>query len=328
MTVDLDAARAAVARVREALDSEEGPFSWLTISGGEVAATSRGLSAAAPFLWLGEATVAGREFERVLSAMPGDSARFVEGEDVLTISSGKTVAEVRMATKVVAAIPAVDDSEAMPIDAATLARFEVLSNFISEDPLPTWMNALIVQHGRASACGPGASVYAYASIPDFGADALIPKRTLMAALGTKLPPDRIALTANRATFFWPDGAWLSSGVVDGKVPGTIDRLAEKAATSASPPEITAEWREAFDRVASFAKDEVEFFAEKMVGRDGVATLEDAVESEVPDGRASSKWHLALARLVVANATAWDLTAYPAPSAFVGPVVRGLVTGRN
>lgn len=49
MTMDLGKALAAIARVKFALDAEEGPFSWVTLSAGSIAASSRNLSAAAPF---------------------------------------------------------------------------------------------------------------------------------------------------------------------------------------------------------------------------------------------------------------------------------------
>jgi len=327
--MELSRALAAIARVKAALDREDsGPFSWLVLSGGRIAANSRAMTASAPFPWLGDAIVAGSEFEAVLSRMPSDPEFDVEG-DVLRIRAGRFKGEVRLAKFVETFVPATpSDADAHPLDAATLSRFEVLSGFVSEDPQPAWMNALIIQHGRASACGPQAAIYAYASIPDFGADALIPKRALMAVLGAATPPNRISLSANRASFFWEDGAWLASSLVDGKVPGTIDRLAEKVATSPTPPEITEEWRGAFIRVAGFADGEIAIRADKIVGVNGAATVEEEVESAVPEGRDASKWHVALADLVVANATAWDLSAYPAPSAFVGPVVRGLVTGRS
>ena len=324
--MDLGKALAAIARVKSALDAEEGPFSRVTLSAGRIAASSRNLSAAAPFPWDGDAVVAGREFEDVLSRMPSDPS-FEVTPTALIIRAGRFRGEVKLEA---AAAPVVepDDADSLPLDAATLARFEVLSAFVSDDPQPAWMNALIVQRGRASACGPSAVVYAYASIPDFGSDALIPKRALCAVLASKVAPGRIRLTPNSAAFFWDDGAWLASSLVDGKVPGTIDRLAEKAATAPTPPEMTPEWREAFVRVAGFARDEIIFRADRIVGSSGVATVDEEAESEVPPGREESKWHKSVADLVVANATAWDLTAYPAPSVFVGPVVRGLVTGRS
>lgn len=328
MTVDLARAKAAIERVKSALDSEEGPFSWLTLSGGRVAAASRYLAAASPFPWFGDAVVAGREFEEVLSRMPADFELELDG-DRLRFRAGRTRADVRLA-KVgdVLVPPAPDDADASPLDSGTLARFEVLSAFVSDDPNPPWMNSLVIQRGRAAAVGPQAVVFAYASIPDFGTDALIPKRALCAAIGAKTPPNRVAFTPTTASFFWGDGSWLSSSLIDGKVPGAIDRLAEKAAASATPPPIDADWREAFVRVAGFAVDEVEFRADKMIGRNGVATVEELVESAVPDGRDSSKWHKSVIDLVVANAEAIDLAAYPAPASFVGPVVRGLITGRS
>jgi len=337
--MDLSRAVAAIARVKSALDKEDGgAFSWLSISGGTIAATSRFASAAAPFPWGGDVVVAGAEFEAVLGRMPSDPEMRIE-RGVLRIVAGSFEAKVRLATESPPVLPAApDDEDAHTLDSATLARFAVLSNFISDDPVPAWMNSLIIQRGRASAVGPSAVVYAYAAIPDFGTDALIPKRALAAVLAAKEPPDRIALSANRAAFFWPDGSWLASQLVDGKVPGTIDRLAEKAATSANPPEISPEWREAFVRVAGFAEDEVAFYTDRIVGARGkiignggeerIAIVEELVESVVPEGREYSKWHKAIADLVVANAEGWDLSAYPAPAAFVGPVVRGLVTGRN
>lgn len=327
--MDLSRALAAIARVKAALDREDsGPFSSIVLSAGKIAASSRGMTAAAPFPWSGEVVVPGAEFEDVLSRMPSDPTLEVDG-DRLIIRAGRFRGEIKLAREAGLSIPAApDDADASPLDAATLARFEVLSNFISEDPLPAWMNSLIVQRGRASATGPNAVVYAYASIPDFGADALIPKRALTAVLGSKEPPDRIALSPTRATFYWSDGAWLSSSLVDGKVPGAIDRLAEKAAATATPPEITADWRAAFVRVAGFAEDEIVFYADRIVAGKGIGIVEEEVESAVPDGRESSKWHKSIADLVVSNATAWDLSAYPAPAVFVGTVVRGLVTGRN
>lgn len=321
-------ALAAIARVRAALDGEEGPFSWLVLGGGTIAASSRYMTAAAPFPWDGAAVVPGREFEEVLSRAPSDATFALDGAK-LVIRSGRFRAEVRLPkAEGVLVPPAPEGVESLPIDAATLARFEVLSAFISDDPNPPWMNALILQRGRASACGPNAVVYAYASIPDFGSDALIPKRALCAVLTAKEPPSRVLLEATRATFFWADGAWLASSLVDGKVPGAIDRLAEKAAVAATPPEITAEWREAFVRVAGFAADEVAVYADRIVASKGEATVEDAAESEVPAGRDASKWHKPVLDLVVANASGIDFAAYPAPAAFVGPVVRGLVTGRS
>jgi hypothetical protein len=331
LAVDLAKASAAIGRVKSALDAEDGPFSWLTISGGVVAAASRTMSASAPFPWDGEVVVSGKEFEDVLARMPSDPTFSVDG-DRLVMRAGRTRGEVRLAKVTDVLVPeAPDSAESHSIDAATLARFEVLSAFVSDDPQPAWMNSLIVQRGRASACGPQAVVYAYAMIPDFGIDALIPKRALLAVLAAKTPPSRILLTANSAAFFWADGAWLSSSVVDGKVPGAIDRLAEKAATASTPPEITPEWREAFVRVAGFAEDEVAFYADRIVGKKGtekIATVEEGVESAVPAGYEASKWHKSVIDLVVANAEAVDLAAYPAPACFVGPVVRGLVTGRS
>jgi hypothetical protein len=327
---DLAAAKKGIARVKGALDaSGGGPLACYLFRGGSVTASSGGMTASAPFPWSGEALVPGKEFEAVLDRMPGDPT-FAAADGVLTVRAKRFRGSVALDP----ALAILDHSRPDPAGAVAvtsdfLARLRAISHFINDEPQPAWTNALIVQRGRASAVGPSAATYAMTPIPDLGVDqALIPKRALALAIDGPDAPSLIALDESSATFWWPDGGWAKASLIAGNVPAVIDKLAEQAVAGATAPEITPEWREAFGRVASYAKGDVRFFADRIVAREGNAEVEDGATTPVPEGKDHSTWSVVVARVVVERATRWDPSRWPAAAPFSGELIRGLAIGRQ
>jgi hypothetical protein len=322
--VNLEQARAAVARLDSILDADDGPFSCHFARDGAISARGRGMTAACPFPWLGTALVAGAELKRVLSRLGSDPA--VEQDDKgLTFRCGKLRASVDTLPASEGVFPEEPlDEGSVELDASFISRLNAILPFISDEPSPPWVNCLLVARGRASAVGSGATVFATTAIPDLGADILIPKRALSIALASDPEPISISANANRTTFRWADGSWLSCQNVAGKVPETVAQLVARSAAGATAPELSEAWKEAFARVAGFADGRITLTATTIKAARGKAEIEDEAENVLPKGKDSAAFDAALARLVAAEADRWDTSLHPAP--WSGELLRGLIGG--
>lgn len=324
---DLASIKDAIARVKGALDRKgEGAAGAYLLKDGTLSAASSGLSASVPFPWDGDAIVPGAEFEAIVDVLHVDPKFSIEGEKLM-ITAGRFKSRVKLlppdsATAATSVAPPSDG--ATPLTQDDLDRFRALEPFVSDEPFPPWMNALILQQGRASAIGPKGASFAMAPVTDFGTTALLPKRALSIVLAASPAPTSLKLTDGAAIFYWDDGSWMRAGLVTGKIPGAVDGLAELALAGASAPEIDPDWRAAFDRVSALAKDSVMILPDKIIGESGASTIEEF--ADMPGAVENMRWSSVLVRIVMKAADRWDLTKEKAP--FSGPFVKGIATGKR
>lgn len=327
--IPLEAARAAIASVRSALDrKKEGPAAHYLIRGGRIMAQSGGLTASAPFPWDGEAFVSGAEFEAIIERCPGEFSIMSQNDGCsVVLRHGRFNGKIKTLPVAGAWSVIESENEGTFIDDVFMAKLRAMEPFVTDDETSPW-NALIVKECRAYAVGSSggvaAGIFATAEIPDFGASALIPKRALSIII-KGAPPSMLAIDETTATFRWPDGSWLRTQLVASEIPKAVDKLAEAARAGAQSPEITPEWREAFNRVAGFAEGRIRIYADRIMAAKGVGEIDDAATSVVPEGKDYSEWARDGAVLVANVADRWDLSQ-PQSAAFAGPLLCGLISG--
>lgn len=316
---------AAVERVKGALDrAGDGAFSCYLIKDGMIHATSGGVLAAAPFPWEGSAYVAGADFERVVAKAPA-KFNMIEGDGHVALTSGRFRAAVKTIRDGWLADPP-SDVDAVELDGAALRLLEAFEPFIcSERGAPGWTRCLVLRGKQWLAVGTQAVVFAAAEGLDFGVSALIPLEAITLVNKAKVAPLLMKVTGNSAAWWWADGGYVRTQLVEGTIPRTVDKLCRDALAGKDAPEITADWRSAFDRVASFAEDRIKVFADRIVGTAGEAEIEDGADTVMPEKTEHTLWSVKSIRLVVDAAHRLDLSKAPEAATWSGDVLSGLLS---
>lgn len=219
-----------------------------------------------------------------------------------------------------------------------LPSLEQLRPFISDNAAKAWAlcvladnNSLYATNNIAVAAALEIDLHGMrrALIPNWAIDFLMHRRDGL--IEWSYQEDLTA--TNSMTFYWDNGAWMRTQLMDDQFPTSIDDVIGRAPYC--DLEITPEWKAAYAYVAGLAESHVEFHAERIVGRDGPLneskmTATADVATPVPDNKELlySAWDPRFLEPVMKVATHFDPRPYPAPCPFRGPDVIGVVMGRR
>jgi hypothetical protein len=120
---------------------------------------------------------------------------------------------------------------------------------------------------------------------------------------------------------------MRSQLIVGEFPEKAAALARSAWDENPTQEITQEFREAFEQVASLAEDTIEIYADRIQSKFGKAEIRGDATCEVPEG-GKSIWGASFLAPALAAATHWSPNLWPKPAPFKGEVVAGYIVGRK
>jgi hypothetical protein len=141
-------------------------------------------------------------------------------------------------------------------------------------------------------------------------------------------PERMCIVGGAAWFAWPGGAWVRCQLLSVPWPDIFDRVVDAAGTECPVP-IDDAWRAEVAYVASLGDGTVDVSPDGLHGRTEHAMHDVEFATGVSRG---TRWSTdALKPMFACGATAWnpdatDAEGDPAPAAFVGPGIRGVVVG--
>jgi DNA polymerase III sliding clamp (beta) subunit (PCNA family) len=149
----------------------------------------------------------------------------------------------------------------------------------------------------------------------------IPRFAIKELLRIGIEPNRVQITQMSASFFFPEGQWLRTQVIDAEWPDVAAMFERLPQTRALPP---LQLWDALEKLERFVDDKQRvFFIDGAVAssRDVDATI-----IEVAGLAPGPIFNLPMLRSLAGIAMSIDFSQYPAPVPFFGNNVRGVVVG--
>lgn len=321
--------REAISKVKDAVASKD-VVPYMThylVKDNMIHATNGRVTAAAPFPDDRVYLVPARAFEKTLERMPSDDIKIVlDDQQNLKISCGRYRAKL-LTLKQQVIIPGPEGQEAMcPPDFAE--RLRAVRHFLSDNATQPFAlcvlitgNAMYATNNISVAVSDGVGLpEMYCMLPVWAVDFVLKRDT---------SPSHVQWTDSSISFRWDDGSWMRSQLFCEKFPPSLPTIVEDIARPEW--EIPSDWRDLFRDVCSMSENadgpsEVHIYPDKLVGGHLVGDMSVEIETPVPEGTPFTRWNPKFLLPVVENATHLDLTIWPKPCPFHGPLVRGVVLG--
>lgn len=298
------------------------------VAEGEIWATDGRITAGTPCDIDGAYLVPGSEFEKVLSRMT-EEMEIQQGDSSITLKSGRFRGTIATLPLDLWGWPGCPDVRWEPMDTETLDIIDALRPFMSDNATRPWAAAIGLQGGWAFATNNVAVAGVAlpsppakpASLPLWAVDFVLPRRAGIE--GWFVGDDYVG-------FLWEDGSWMRSQVYTVQFPDLLFELVEHSASEECAEVITAEWFDAYNRVADFVEHDgpIRMGDVEMVAGYKNATIAEEMPTAVPSGRDATLWTAKYLTPVLDHATEWDPTRYPEPCPWRGPLLHGYVLGRN
>lgn len=317
--------REAVNRVKTVLAAREvAPYlTHYLVKDGMLWASDGRAVAATPVDQDGHFLVPGAELGAVLDRMPEDYKVTLE-PGALKVRGGRRHGTLPIIAEPEVAYPEPDQGLWTEYTPALHAALWIIRPFISDNAIHDWTLCACLAPDRVTATNN--IVVAQAECPGLNAQGLIPFWVIDFVHGQHSAPVSWYITDNHVAFKWADGTWFRSQLVNGIFNETALELVD--AVEAPAWEIPEEWRQAYEYVSSLSEDAVVIEAGRLVGGRGKAAVEhETPDTPVPDG-GSSSWNPKFLTKVIEAATHWDPGAWPKPTPWTGPGIKGLIVGRN
>ena len=328
--------------MREALDKVSGAVATKTIvpalthylvRDGLIHASNGHITAAAPFPCADTFAVVARNFEDVLRRLPDPVKLTLDDPKWIQLTARRCRGRVaRNATIEGGFLGPTGEEIAAP--ANLVDKMRVMRPFISDNASQPFATCLCLNGSHMYATNNVALVVTddaglpdkfYAMVNCFAVDYILSRKEKL----THLQHD-----AGSISFFWSDGSWMRSQLLDIKFPA-IEAIVD---TAADPDfELTDEWKAAFDTAAAVAESCVRIYADRIVGGSGAiadspntnnAEVEVECTSPVPEDRDHTAWHPKFLAPVIAAANYWKPEVFPKPAPFAGDEVYGVILGRT
>jgi hypothetical protein len=315
----------AIKKVRNALSTKDlvAHLAHYLVRNGRIWASDGRVWASAPCpdvedLWF---LVRGDEFEKVLDRMPGKVKLTVE-EDGLRLSSGRFRGVIKTLPADVFDLPDVE-SKMIKVPAGFVDTLRALRPFVSDDATRLWATTISFDGKRAVATSNVVLAQAPCKAKLAG---LLPVEAVDFILGRSEELTHLAQGSGRMSFRWDDDSWMQTLLINDKMPPAVDTVLADMATPSN--EITSEWREAYDRVASLSLEAVRFYPDKITGGGAFSEVEDEAETAMPDEAEYTVWDPRFLNPVVAVADTIDFQLWPKPCPWSGGGMNGVVIGRS
>lgn len=265
----------------------------------------------------GPALVPGKEFERLLKAMRPDRS-----VTITRLEAGVQFAQGRFK----ALVPTVDPSSWPYIDhgapshpalpEAFLDGLRRLRPFISDNATWPWATCVQLESDGLLATNNIVIARAICSLPMVTAPRLLPAWGVDFLLSHAEGLSGGWFTDDAAYFEWSNGGQMRTQLISGAFPARAKTMCQPAVEL--PVELTAEWREAYQRVALVANGgPITCHADRLeTGHGGdVLHCEDGAETPVPPTVGSSRWSERHLTPVLEQADWWTPQTWPNPAAW-------------
>lgn len=331
----------ATSRVKKALSSRDyiAGFTHLHLRNGRVYASDGALTASAPIDESLEHVVPAEEFDKACQIF-SSAAKYEWSTETLVIKEGRRRMTIRLLPPdQVSLTEPVEDSQLLPPDFKQ--RIKSIRPFISDDASRPWALTAWIKLNRDGktvllATNNITVVEVYLeglSAIDPKIDVQIPNIALDFLLERSEDVRRIGVAENKVTFWLEDKSQLTCQLFATKMQEQVHNILDTPDETGVPPEewfqLMPEWREAYKTITQLSPEEIVLGPELMSAGKKQATLEIAVTTQAPRDttKAASYWNPKFLTPVVEAASFIDFGAYPKPSRFYGPCIRGLIVGK-
>lgn len=335
--MNLESLKRSVQFVKKALGSANGNtevYTHYRIGGGQICASDGNIVATAPIELDAELLVPSQPFEAALGRLPSDPKVKIEDGKVM-FRAGK------MSCQVLTLDPSTYRLDHVGLLTRTIdldERFhyllKTLSSFVEGGHETNWMSGFAIADGLLMTTNRGFALLVADYPAVEGLTAVIPRRAVEFLSG-KVAPVRMEVYSNGTSpdlpcalrFHYQDGFMFRTNLVAGAFPA--DKLKSLFGLIEKPDfELTADWKAAYERVASLSTEEVIIYRDKICGDFGKVHAEEEIESPVPDRLEKSVWNPKVLSQIVKHAKWWSPAGYPRASFCCEDGIRGLVMGKT
>ena len=316
--------------LKEAISTKGmGALDHYQISTDEIRAADGFITAGHPWEWpLGRDRiwVPRDELEKIINRMPQEPRLELNGEE-LVIKCGRFRGRVQILPNSNVDYSSLETEDWRPIPMHLLPMLAALRPFISANAVQQWAMSVALENGWAYATNnivlAGGKCAGLDSI-----NLLLPAWAIDFILKRSENLTHWTWNENHFGFRWRNGAWLKSLALIGQFPEKGADMIRRSARETPTQEITAEFREAVERIAELATDTLAVYADRIESRFGKATVEDGVVSEIPPNSEYSLWGASYLLPALRVATAWSPAMWPNATPWKGPLLSGYVAARR
>lgn len=285
-----------------------------------VFASDYSLQAGAPIESSINFNVPAAEFETALVRIKNITGLEYDGQKI-TVKGGRLRASIQCIEGEPPAL-LVPNETMLPLPAGFMPAVQVAANFVGETG---WSSGIQFFGSKVLAFSNTAGV-------EITVEGLNVEHTCMTPacaaflLAQQNPPQEFLAARDRFVFRWGDGRWLrSQPFAELASVEMLGRILTDAG-SVAPVIITSDFKQAVEDVAALSNGLIKIVPAQITGGVGAtqATVDLPIEG-LPDGFVSH-WKADVLAKMLTCATAWNPAAYPKPSLFTGPNLRGVVLG--
>jgi len=313
--------------IKNALASKEvvASMTYFLVKDGFIHAHNGRMTAACPIDEEGEFLVSGAEVEEVLNRLPGEAVIIV-GEEEITLKHGRFRGKVKTLDTNLWGFP-LPDKNWGKLPADLMSCVKVLRPFISDNATKPWALCICIRNGVAYAtnnicCGRKTVSFSHKEdimIPIWACDFLLDKDE---------PPTEWLVKNNYIAFRWADGAFMRAMLVNDAYPDSIEKIivqAKEASGEAEVCEITTEWLQAFETVASSSDGSLLINAEQIIATRTKMDMEADIATPVTE---DTYWDPRFIGAALRVASHFYPASWPKPCYFYGEYIDGVIMGRN
>ena len=278
-----------------------------------------GLVAGASFDCSVSFAISANETDAILSRIKSVTDLIVDGY-VLKIHGGRLKASVQLSTDEPPIVPAIPEKLAT-VPAGFIESLKVASKFIGD---VRWSAGVRLYQNRITAASKAVAI----DITLEGLDSPIPVMLTKAAvlfLISQPAPLQYAVNANTVFFKWANDRWLSAQLLNDMMPEAIVKGVFDKVAGDCPIPITDETRAACADAIALSEGKLWITKGGFEGRKGVAKTFCECPMDLPEDHCSA-WGAADIEAMMTCATAWNLAQWPEPVGFIGPNIRGAISG--
>lgn len=315
-----------LAKIRRALSRQDivPEFTQYLIKDGTISAYDGRMVASCPIDYDKMFLVPGREFESLLDRLPASDYDITLTDDAVTIRSGRLHGRIRLLPPATATYPQPSGNWREP-PAGLLEALQQIRPFISDNAIHAWALCVSLEFNLMRATT-NVSLVEVDCFDLDGTGQLLPCWAIDYILSRKEKLESVQFYAEYAAFRWDDGSWMRTQLIQGKFPTQARELFQNFVAPAW--RIPDEWKNAYSVVTELAESEIEIRADKIIGCRGVGTSEFATPMTPVPEEGFARFDPKFLDPVIDAATHWDPSAYPNPTPFTAPGLRGIIVGRR
>jgi len=266
----------------------------------------------------------------ICEGLPDAPSFSMTGAGKLTVKSGKFKVHIECISE---EFPAQEpDGERVELQPGLIAAFKALAPMIAEDASRPWARGILLRDGSAFATN-NVVIGEYWVGYKMPFDMNVPEECIREVLRVKQDPVAVSATERSITFYFTEGRWIKSQLLTTDWPNVAPVLNRPSAASPIPPDFF----DILGRLAPYASESRKLFirgdalsthVEEGSGASAVVEWDDSVPASL-----RGIYNIDLMRSLDGLVATIDLSLYPQPALFFGPVtdagypvLRGAVVG--